>query len=182
MDINYINKLLKQGKSVTEVRDIIGLGEKKFQREIKALGYKYNQRLKQYELVMKDDKGMTEVIKQSKKDMPKDIILANDNGMTIDIQNDLKDNIINLANDYDKIQEVLRWFDNKSNDKGMTEVIEVINEGIKINLPEAETTRTTIRINKSTWERFDKFAQDNKEFNKQDLMAQALEEYMNKFR
>ena len=33
-------------------------------------------------------------------------------------------------------------------DNSMTEVIEVINEGIKIDLPESETTRTTIRINK----------------------------------
>ena len=81
----------------------------------------------------------------------------------------------------DKIQEVIKWFNNKDNDKGMTNVIEVISEGIKINLPKSENIRTTIRINKSTWDRFDKFAQDNKEFNKQDLIAQALEEYMNKF-
>lgn len=68
-----------------------------------------------------------------------------------------------------------------SDDKGMTEVIEVVSQGIKIKLPKSETIRTTIRINKSTWDRFDKFAQNNKEFNKQDLMAQALEEYINKF-
>ena len=100
--------------------------------------------------------------------------------MTISIQKDLKNNIINLANDYDKIQEVLKWFENKANDNGITEVIEVINEGIKINLHEAETIRTTIRINESTWNRFKKFAEEHKEFNQQDLMAQALEEYMNK--
>ena len=115
------------------------------------------------------------------KSLDKYIINKDDKGMTISIQKDLKNNIINLANDYDKIQEVLKWFENKANDKGMTEVIEVINEGIKINLPEAETIRTTIRINESTWNRFKKFAEEHKEFNQQDLMAQALEEYMNKY-
>ena len=114
------------------------------------------------------------------KSLDKYIINKDDKGMTISIQKDLKNNIINLANDYDKIQEVLKWFENKANDNGMTEVIEVINEGIKINLPEAETIRTTIRINESTWNRFKKFAEEHKEFNQQDLMAQALEEYMNK--
>lgn len=63
----------------------------------------------------------------------------------------------------------------------MTDVIEVIDEGIKINLPQSETIRTTIRINKSIWDNFDEFSKKNKEFNKQDLMAQALKEYMSKF-
>ena len=109
-------------------------------------------------------------------------IPSDDKGMTIDIQQDLKANIISLANDYDKIQEVLKWFNNKGDDKGMTEVIEVVSQGIKINLPKSEIIRTTIRINKDTWDKFDKFAQEHKEFNKQDLMAQALEEYMNNFK
>lgn len=65
-----------------------------------------------------------------------------------------------------------------TDDKSMTEVIEVINEGIKIDLPESETTRTTIRINKIIWDEFDKFCSENKEFNKQDLMAQALKDFM----
>lgn len=176
MDVNYINELLKEGKSVKEVRNIIGSNEKAFQREIKALGYKYNQRLKQYEPIEIDDKSMTQAIKPSKNIT----ILDDDKGMIIDIQQDLKNNIVNLANDYEKIQEVLKWFDNRSDDESMTEVIEVINEGIKINLPEANVTRTTIRINEITWNKFKKFAENHKEFNQQDLMAQALEDYMNK--
>jgi len=63
----------------------------------------------------------------------------------------------------------------------MTEVIEVINQGIKIDLPQSESTRTTIRINKEIWNRFEEFSKKNKEFNKQDLMAQALKEYMEKY-
>lgn len=176
MDVNYINELLKEGKSVKEVRNIMGLNEKAFQREIKALGYKYNQKLKQYEPTDVDDKSVTQVIKPSKKA----IIIDDDKGMTIDIQQDLKDNIVNLANDYEKIQEVLKWFENRSDDESMTEVIEVINEGIKINLPKAKATRTTIRINEITWNKFKKFAEDHKEFNQQDLMAQAIEDFINK--
>ncbi|MGL5714399.1 MAG: hypothetical protein ACRCX2_15375, partial [Paraclostridium sp.] len=72
---------------------------------------------------------------------------------------------------------MLNWFKTRD-DNSMTEVIEVINEGIKIDLPESETTRTTIRINKVIWEDFDVFCNENKEFNKQDLMAQALKDFM----
>lgn len=175
MDISSINSLLKEGKTVKDIRDELGLGEKKFQKLIKELGYKYNQKSKQYEYNMTDDKKMISVSQDN-------LTLVDDKDMIIDIQQDLKSNIISLANDYDKIQEVLKWFENKTDDKGVTEVIEVRNEGIKINLPEAEIIRTTIRINKEIWDKFGKFAELHKEFNKQDLIAQALEEYMNKFK
>lgn len=183
MDINKINNLLKQGKSVSEVRDILGIKEKKFQKEIKELGYKYRQKTRQYELDTTNDKSMTKVTDEpteGKNNIKQDIILTGDNGMTIEIQEDLRNNIIHLANDYSKIQEVLKWFENRSDDESMTQVIEVIDEGIKINLPKAEVIRTTIRINEITWNNFKKFAEEHKEFNQQDLMAQALEDYMNK--
>ena len=124
---------------------------------------------------------MTKVIEKTQNNLKQDIIISDDKGMTIDIQQDIKANIINLANDYDKIQQVIKWFDNRVNDKSMTEVIEVINQGIKIDLPQSESTRTTIRINKEIWNKFEEFSKKNKEFNKQDLMAQALKEYMEKY-
>ena len=185
MDINNINNLLKQGKTVKEIREILGISEKIFQRKIRELGYKYNQKEKQYKHNINDDKSMTNessVLRETKNDISSDIVLCNDKGMTIDMQEDLKNNIISLANDYSKIQEVLKWFENKIDDKDMTEIIEVINEGIKINLPEAEIIRTTIRINGCTWNRFKEFSNNHKEFNQQDLMAQALEEYMDKYK
>lgn len=184
MDINHINDLLRKLKSVKKVREELGISEKRFQREVKDLGYRYNQKLKQYEPDIADDKSMTKVSKEYKitpEYIQQDIILNDDKGMTIDIQNDIKANIINLANDYDKIQQVIKWFDNRVDDKGMTEVIEVINQGIKINLPQSENIRTTIRINKEIWDKFEGFSKKNKEFNKQDLMAQALKEYMEKY-
>lgn len=49
--------------------------------------------------------------------------------------------------DVNYINEVLKWFENRIDDESMTEFIEVINESIKINLPEVKATRTTIEIN-----------------------------------
>lgn len=181
MDINYINKLLSEGYKVEEVRKKLEVGEKRFQREIKELKYKYNQKTKQYEPNIADDECMTQVAQDTVSNLKQDIELNDDKGMTIDIQHDIKSNIINLANDYYKIQQVIKWFDSRVDDKGMTEVIEVINQGIKIDLPQSQSTRTTIRINKEIWDKFDEFSNKNKEFNKQDLMAQALKEYMEKY-
>ncbi|WP_455543182.1 hypothetical protein [Intestinibacter sp.] len=41
IDINYINNLLLENNSVKDIRSMLGIGEKAYQREIKALCYKY---------------------------------------------------------------------------------------------------------------------------------------------
>ena len=61
-----------------------------------------------------------------------------------------------------------------------SQVIEVISPSIQIDLPEAESFKTSIRINKAVWDAFGSFAEQHKEFNKSDLIAQALKEFMDK--
>lgn len=176
----YILELQEQGFTRHEIKDKLGYKSiDSLTKFLKKRGYSFNNKLNIYTPI--DDISMTNVIGEPKKARQQGIILNDDKGMTIDIQQDIKNNIINLANDYDKIQQVIKWFDSRVNDKGMTEVIEVINQGIKINLPQSENIRTTIRINKEIWDRFEAFSKKNKEFNKQDLMAQALKEYMEKY-
>ena len=51
LDIKYINELLKEGKSVKDIRTILGVGEKLYQKQIRELNYKYNQKTRQYEPV-----------------------------------------------------------------------------------------------------------------------------------
>lgn len=176
----YILELQEQGLTRHEIKDKLGYKSiDSLTKFLRKRGYSFNKTLNKY--IPIDDTSMTNVFREPNKAKQQDIILNDDKGMTIDIQQDLKANIINLANDYDKIQEVLKWFENKDDDKGMTEVIEVVTKGIKINLPKSETIRTTIRINKDIWDKFDEFSKKNNEFNKQDLMAQALKEYMEKY-
>ena len=177
----YILKLQEQGLTRHEIKDKLGYKElDSLTKFLKKRGYSFNKHLNKYTSI--DDNSMTKVADIHNKALQHDILLHDDKGVTIDIQQDLKSNIINLANDYDKIQDMIKWFNNKNDDNSMTEVIEVVSQGIKINLPKADEKRTTIRINQETWDRFDAFAKENKEFNKQDLMAQALEDYINKFK
>ena len=51
LDINYVNELLRQGNTVKDIRTKLNISEKLFQRQIKELGYKYNQKTKQYETI-----------------------------------------------------------------------------------------------------------------------------------
>ncbi|WP_455539844.1 hypothetical protein [Terrisporobacter sp.] len=168
--VEYINNELQKGINRAEIYRNIGIAKSTIEGQLSRNSYKFSKELNKF-ISKQDDESMTAVIDEKNLDIG-----------FIEAQKDLKNNIINLANDYDRIQKVLKWFDNNSDDKGMTQVIEVINEGIKMNLPQSNKIRTTIRINESTWNRFKEFAEEHKEFNQQDLMAQALEDYMKKYK
>ena len=92
----------------------------------------------------------------------------------------IKENLIYLTKEADTLKNMINWFKTRD-DICNTGVIEV-KEGIHIDLPDANIKRTTIRINEAIWNEFDKFVEDNKPYEKHTLMAQALKEYMDKYK
>ncbi|MGL5715952.1 MAG: hypothetical protein ACRCX2_23250, partial [Paraclostridium sp.] len=46
--VSYLNAKLSEGQTVIKIREDIGIGEKALQRDIKANGYKYDNKSKQY--------------------------------------------------------------------------------------------------------------------------------------
>lgn len=164
--VNYILKLQSEGKTRHEIKDILGYKLlDSMTKYMKKHGYKVENNI----YVLRDD-----TCHQDQNIGVSMFIQTDDKGMT---KSNIKQDIIDIIEHKEEIFDMLKWFKNRD-DNSMTEVIEVINEGIKIDLPESETTRTTIRINKIIWDEFDKFCSKNKEFNKQDLMAQALRDFM----
>lgn len=117
-----------------------------------------------------DDKGNINII--NKEEAPNNMIDA--------IPEGFKENMINLVNQYDKLQEIISWFNNKDAIDN-TDVIEV-NTGIKIDLPEAPIKRTTIRVNGAVWNDFLDLAEANSEFDKHNLLSMAIKEYIEKYK
>ena len=181
MDINRINELLEEGKSVKEIRSIIGIGEKSFQRQIKESNYKYNQKIKRYEPISEVLKAST--TNNSNKEI-KELTKANDKSMIFDIPGeiepeDFKNNLIDLAINYDKIKKMLDDFEHT---KSIQNVVEVVHQGIKIDNPETEVERTTVRVGKNILKNWNEFCDQNKQYSKKDLLGQALIEFINKYK
>ena len=167
--VNYILQLQSEGKSRHEIKDILGY---KILDSMTKYMRKHGYKVENNKYVLRDDSCHQE------QSIGKSIVLqSDDNSMSISNTFNIKQDMIEIIEHKEEIFDMLKWFKNRD-DNSMTEVIEVINEGIKIDLPDSETTRTTIRINKIIWDEFDKFCGENKEFNKQDLMAQALKDFM----
>lgn len=96
------------------------------------------------------------------------------------VSDDLKANIIDIARNYNDLKEMITWFKNRNDDKCITNVIE-INNGIEINLPKAPIKRTTVRINEVVWNKFQALAESNPQYDKHDLLSQAILLFVEKY-
>lgn len=163
--INYINEELLKGKTVIRIREDLSIGEKTLQRLVKNWGYAYNQRLRQY---IKQHTELTQ-IKEC------------DKGNTNIIPSNLKNDLIEIVQMKEDLKELIRNY-KEGYDKEHTQVIEVISdEGIKIDLPDSEIVRTTVRVNKEVLDRWNEFSEKHKEFSKTNLLSSCMLEYIDKY-
>ncbi|WP_281526381.1 hypothetical protein [Intestinibacter bartlettii] len=169
LNIDKINNMLQEGKSVKYIRSSLNVSEKSFQKQIKQLGYKYNQKTKKYEKVDKS-------IVQKNKDYCNNIGVINQTDVAADI--DIK-KVADLVKNYDMIKELLTWFKNKEYENDIIEVIQ--DNRIEIDIDTDETKRTTILVNKKIYDEFNEFCQKHKEYDKKDLISMALKEYVQKY-
>lgn len=203
MNINDINKYLREGKTVKEIRSIEGIGEKKFQKKIKELGYEYNQKIKQYTEIENDNttdnkkcstkkigdntannkECSTEEVSNNTADNKKCIIninktteVLNPLGNSIDPKTEYSLNIIN--DNIDILEEILKKYkhakDNSINTYGM--VIDLIDDRhIDNGKPKS------VRVNEFVWEEWKVFTKEI-HYSGKELVSMALKEYMEKYK
>lgn len=167
-------ELQEKGMTRTQIWKELGYSEcsglTKFMR---SKGYEYDLEHNRYEYVgQKSDTCQKMVAKPLVNNIPQ-----------IVVSEDLQIKLFNLLEKYSEIDSMLEWYKQREGqvrDRGRTDVIEVINQGIQIDLPKVESIKTSIRVNKDIWEQFGVFADIHSEFVKGDLLAQALKEFMDK--
>ena len=170
IDIEYINQKLREGLTVSEVRKELGIGEKRFLREVKELLYKFNQKTKQYEKIQSD----------------KDMILVTKNNnvynkdMTL-VTKELQSNMIQLSKDYERINKMLEWFENNC-DNDMTDVTVRISEGLSIDYIRSNEIRKTVRVDEKAYESLIELSKEYQQYTIKDLLSQAIYEFVNKYK
>lgn len=195
----YMNEELKKGRSQKdiEIHDF-GVNEKVIKNRLSRKGYKKDTNINQWILednsntrVIKDKNNMydnndTQVINKEKSRLDK---YDNNNTEVINVQNNeydinnievisdknIKNNLINLAKNYDKIMDLIQRYDKKYDKEYDGLIIELPVETIK-------DFRTSIRVNNIIWEQFNNFTNRHKEFTKRDLLSMALKEFMDRYK
>ena len=169
----YINEKLIELGSLKAVSDKLEVNESTIRKRLNSNGYK---RINN-QFVLNND------ICNQKCNIPKETTIKKEitqNITHVFSNTEFKNNMFYLNNEIETLKNIIEEFKCKD-DKSNTDVIE-LREGIKIDLPEADIKRTTIRINEKVWDMFTDFVEANKPFDKHDLMGQALLDYINKYK
>ncbi|CEN23996.1 hypothetical protein [Paraclostridium sordellii] len=174
--IDYINNRLKEGQTVIRIREDIGIGEKALQKEIKANGYKYNGKEKQYVPTTET------TTKSTTEEIPTIVVDSNTvvgNKNTIVVPKQQQQILGYLENNFEILQEFIEKY--KATTKPATETT---TNYISINLIDDKHLNPkpkSIRINEFVYQDWQKFC-ENKHYSKQDLISMALKEYMEKYK
>ena len=177
--LNKILQLDQEGKERDEIVKIMGYKNlKSLTGFMSGKGYTYSNGY-----ILKDnDKSMTTVSDDNSMKKVSIENNADEKGMTSLINSDIKNNLVGLAGDYPDIKKMLEWFKNMNDDKSMIEVSATITDGLKIDIDNSEYIRTTVRVSKNSWDKFEEFCSNHKEFKKQDILSQFIKEGLEKYK
>lgn len=172
MDILLINNYLKEGKTVKEIREILGYSEKSYQKKIKELGYKYNQKEKQYIL------GNVEIMPVKASNTTCNTVSITSDNITNLITKDQEEGLNFISENIQDLQEMLMYY--KRNKECNT-----VNRGIVINLIDDKDIDNgkpvSVRVNKHIWKEWQEFTKDIN-YSSKELVSMALKEYMEKYK
>lgn len=170
--IKYINNQLENNMTLTLVCKELNIGRSTIRDRFKKLSYSYSKDLNRY------------VYNDSITDEVQDVRIKNNKSITDVKQVDVVTNIINksdvevketlldIVNNYDVLKEIIELHRRNTS---------VIKQQIVINVEDAESKLTTLRVNSKELELFNQFCEGNKQYRKIDLISQALKEFREKY-
>lgn len=184
--VQYINKQLENNSSVTSVCKEVGIGRSTVRDRFKKANYIYSKELNKYIY----NNSITDVVQEPIKPLKtnngcstSDINKVNNNNITDVIQSDtvteiinksdeeIKNNLLDLVSNYDILKDIIEL--HRCNTS-------VIKQQIVIDIEDAESKLTTLRVNSKVLEQFNEFCKNNKQYKKVDLLSQAMKEFIEK--
>lgn len=178
--VSYLNDKLREGQTVIRIREDIGIGEKRLQKEIKANGYKYDNKLKQYIANTEANISANTISNTNSNTKEKEIIVLDKNTTPI-LKESQKTAINFLEQNLEIFEMVVEKFkaNTTSNTNSNTEkkqiTIELIDD--KHLKPQAKA----FRVNMFVYEEWQKFCETQR-YSKQDLLSMAMKEYIEKYK
>ena len=110
---------------------------------MRSKGYEYNLEHNRYECV------------GQKSDTSHPITLLGNELPQLVASEDLQMKLLSLLERYSELDSMLAWYKQQGGqeqDRCRTDVVEVINQGIQIDLPKVESIKTSLRVNKEIWD------------------------------
>ena len=186
--IHFINEKLKEGYSLSRLdKENIISSRKTISNRFKKIGYELNKDTNQYESIISivegdksEDKepileSSNKVVQGNESKNKEPISKSSNKVVRGDQANNklLEEIILNYADMNDKLEEVYNWY-LKSSDK-------VVSDDLKIHDFEGEVVTRSYKIYEPIQKEFAEYCSSSK-YRVQDLISQALKEFLEKYR
>lgn len=180
--IEYINKSLLEGSTLTNVCKSIGIGRSTIRDRFKKVSYEYNKSINQYESIVEIIEDETIAPVGTNKHIKEDIKPITQESSNLVVGTELYKNneiLINMINNYDdnlnKLNELYNWYKLQSSNK----VVQT--EKFKVDDFEGDIVVRSYKLYEPIQREFLEFCKKNNKYKVQDILSQALKEFLEKY-
>ena len=183
--VEYVNKKLLEGTTITNICKSIGIGRTTIRDRFKSISYEYNKDTKQYEsFIDVIDPGAEICATIDGNYESSNGVVINNNTMSSNkivvaeqVNNKLLEDLILNYNDMNnKLNEVYSWYQKSSN--------KVVIEENKLNIEafEGDLVTRSYKLYEPIQKEFLEFCKKNNRYRVQDILSQALKEFIDKYK
>lgn len=181
--IEYINKSLLEGNTLTNICKSIGIGRSTIRDRFKKVSYEYNKAINQYESIVEIVEAGTIAPAEANEPIKEDIKPFVQESSNLVVGTELYKNneiLINMINNYDdnlsKLNELYDWYKLQSSNK----VVQT--EKFKVDDFEGDIVVRSYKLYEPIQREFLEFCKKNNKYKVQDILSQALKEFLEKYR
>jgi len=184
--IDYLNRKLDERLTVSKIREVLGIGEKKLQKHLKSINYKFDPKSKNYIVVTEVAEGLEKV-----KNYKDNHLVVKGNAKPVGTKSEANtlpveftdyDKLINMVNTYqemskkmEQMDEMLQWYEMQKS------VIDITPPKLEIPPSNEEVISRSFKVEADIYNDFSEFCKKNNNYKVQQIISHALREFLNKY-
>lgn len=176
--IEYINNQLMEGNTLTNICKSIGIGRSTIRDRFKKVSYEYNKAINQYESIVEIIEAETIAPAGANKPIKEDIkpVIQQSSNLVVGTDNEILTSLINNYDDMNnKLNEMYDWYKLQSSNK----VVQT--EKFKVDDFEGDIVVRSYKLYEPIQKDFLEFCKRNNKYKVQDILSQALKEFLDKY-
>ena len=176
--IEYINKSLLEGNTLTNVCKSIGIGRSTIRDRFKKVSYEYNKAINQYESIVEIIEAEAIALGRTNEPIKENIkpVIQQSSNLVVGTDNEILTSLINNYDDMNnKLNEMYDWYKLQSSNK----VVQT--EKFKVDDFEGNIVVRSYKLYEPIQREFLEFCKKNNKYKVQDILSQALKEFLDKY-
>ena len=177
--IEYINKSLLNGNTLTNICKSIGIGRSTIRDRFEKVSYKYNKSINQYESIIEIIEAETIAPAGENEPIKEDItpVIQQSSNLVVGTDNEILTSLINNYDDMNiKLNEMYNWYKLQSSNK----VVQT--EKFKVDDFEGDIVVRSYKLYEPIQKDFLEFCKRNNKYKVQDILSQFIKEGLEKYK